>query len=425
MQLEKIIKASWKKFFYTLKASIASNPPDKPFPTIFMVGDTGIGKNTNFENFCHSLGIQGNIVNLGGAEPSDIQGMPYKDEAGHTRWTLPYWFAKPDEKLRGKAVNWMQEIFSGVPKESLPTRAILIDELNRINTDVFNPLMNFILDHTLHGKRMEGRPLVIAAGNINTSDQHAFAINELDDAQRARLRWIEIRPDPDEWIEHAREEGVHEGVISYVQKNKTAVRVWNQKHVGIDLRTLTELGVRMARMSTQDFEDVGDTYIRMWVPPEIAQPLLTEIRAISDDVRMEKLVGDYKSIRAKVRQMTAEQCFDRINALVLELPDVIQKFDPELDKIQTEIEAADKRGRQDEKAARERALEEVKKKRSHVFKQICLFAEDIPREIFISFLQAITDKASFSGSVIEFVEEASQLEHVYSLTKKMTNKNVL
>lgn len=377
MELNQIHKVSWKEFYKLLKTIIVTNPTDKPFPTAFLVGDTGIGKDSNVAAICKTLKIPGAVVNLGGAEPSDIQGLPYKDEKNLTRWTFPYWFEDSDRDVGGVENPAIAKLFDDVPKEKMPTRIILMNEFNRVNSDVFNPVMDFILMHTMHGKKMSGRPLVIAAGNINTSDKSGFCVNDLDDAQKARLRWVEIKPDVLEWAAFAKSVDCDKAVIDFVRKNKTIVRVWNKEHKGVDLRTLTELGIRLKNMSNADFEEYGESFVRMWLPIEIASPLCAERKLAIDDLDVENVLDDFATNKDKIRGYVKDRKLSYITHIVKATIEYIKELPSESLKLTGE--------------KNKKALKELTDRKKIRFNNLIPMLKEFPREITADFSRQIGD----------------------------------
>lgn len=403
MSVQAQVQASWTRFLELLRIVFLTNPEDRPFPTLYLVGDTGIGKNTMVQNLSTTLDIPSSIVNLSGAEPADIQGFLIRDGEKH-RWTLPYFFTDADSgwKTRGKVDPLIAKILGEIPKEKLPVRIIFLDEFGRVQRDVHNPLMNVILSHELHGRRLEPRVLVIAAGNQKSNDQQDFHVQAIDDAQRARLRVIEILPQVDEWVAHAKLEGVHPVVIQFLKNDPEIVRVWNSKHVGIDLRTLTELGVRLARMDEAIFKERGQLFCSLFLPLELSVALTKEILSSYESGKPEVVLFEYPKVRSRIQDLVSNNQLAELHALVEKVPELLRGIDesPE-DSDLVQMQKAEK-----------------KKK---AYEHLLLLHRDIPRELFAGILEQCVDLVADSDVILDLFDFLAQDAEVMKLADVPAN----
>ena len=86
---------------------------------------------------------------------------------------------------------------------------LLIDELNRADRYVFTELMNLALNRTINGYKLPWWCLVMAAQNP-ASKTDAYAVTELDNAQKDRFCVVRLDADINEWSEWAINEGLDE-----------------------------------------------------------------------------------------------------------------------------------------------------------------------------------------------------------------------
>jgi hypothetical protein len=381
------VQVSWSGFLKLLKLTIATNPVNRPFPSIFMIGDTGIGKNTVMSNLAKSLNVPLRTVNLGGAEPSDIQGIPFTDKDGFHRWTLPYWFEGADNTNTAEVQKDITDLFKDVPVDRLPTRFIYLDEFNRTPQDTFAPMMTFALEHKLHDAKMEGRPMIIASGNIAGHANQSFTVNEFDDAQEARFRWVHVKPELNEWVDYARKQKCHSAVVSFVRDQKQQVRTWNKEGRGTDLRTILELGCRLHEVPDSELASTTiSNMIKMYLPKEMSEALYKAIKTGASAINLREMADDYSKFKPKIQKLVAEQQMDVITHLSKNILDLISEWEEDVQK-------KAKPGEDLFPLAETLYAEKAR--------QICMMADDVPKEIFVNLLRNLsTEKsASYVGSV--------------------------
>ena len=92
---------------------------------------------------------------------------------------------------------------------------LFLDELPRASRDLQNAVMELALDYRYHFKELPMGWRVIAASNDNM-DVYNGAL--MDPALYDRFLKIKFKPTVDEWLAFARDHGVHNAIITYINK---------------------------------------------------------------------------------------------------------------------------------------------------------------------------------------------------------------
>lgn len=189
---------------------------------ILLVGHAGVGKSELLEAAAKSLQISYICRDLSLMEPPDLVGLP-KMDGGVTRYLRPSFL--PSD---GKGI-------------------IAFEELNRCPTYMRAPCLQLLTARMLNDYVLPPGWLPVAS--INPSDDK-YDVNELDPALLARFVKVQVVPDKNEWIGWAKGNGVHEHVISYIDRdakvfNDTSPRDW--KYVSDLLQTKEKLTSKEAR----------------------------------------------------------------------------------------------------------------------------------------------------------------------------------
>jgi len=174
--------------------------------SIILSSPHGIGKSTLFKQFANEHDMF--FVHLFAPQfesAGDVIGLPFKEVIEGTdrhimRFTMPDWLHRMWEAHKqGKKC------------------VLLVDEFNRANEDIRQMGLAWFLDHVINSHEFPPQTLVATA--INPDDKGNYSVNFLDPAQMSRFLKIELSPDPESWLEWARENDVHKSVIGFISSN--------------------------------------------------------------------------------------------------------------------------------------------------------------------------------------------------------------
>ena len=323
MAIRKILQVNIRELFQLFADIIRYTPLEKQYPTVFILGSTGIGKTTICRDMAKILDCPITFCNLAGQEAPDIVGLPTEKD-GVVHFAKPWWFDHGEDMndcfqgSRDKYIEKVKKIFKGIPKERSPQRILNLDEMNRIQPDSFGPAMNIILEGKHQEASMKLRTLIIAAGNLNTDEgDENYSVNEFDPAQRDRLLSVRLVPELKEWKSWAGDT-VHPGIISWISKNKEYVKAFNSEKGLVSLRRLTQLGLTLKEAAETGFID-NDTRCRMlisaWVPIQIADAIMLEVKNSADSLEVSDVLNDYDRIRSKVKAKVKKSQLDIIHQI--------------------------------------------------------------------------------------------------------------
>lgn len=150
--------------------------------SILLRGDHGIGKSQLVREVARLRadketgdGIERPVVDrrLAQMTEGDMLGLPSTD-GERTRFNPPDWYVECCES----------------------PRVLLLDELNRANTEIMQAAFQIVLDRELAGRKLHPQTLVFAA--INTAAN--YTVNEVDPALLDRFFTVDLTPDSDDWI---------------------------------------------------------------------------------------------------------------------------------------------------------------------------------------------------------------------------------
>lgn len=177
----------------TLKTLLAITPNTH---TVMLKGQHGIGK-TEVVRWCAEHVWKQECIEFQASQISDVGDLiglqRINVETGHTEWVPPYWY-KADKPV-----------------------TLFLDELNRGTTLVTNAMMQLANDHRLlNFKLPEGSHIIVA---INPGDDGNYDVEEFDAAKLDRFVVYNFKPEVQEWIDYALENGVHSLIVSYIGKH--------------------------------------------------------------------------------------------------------------------------------------------------------------------------------------------------------------
>lgn len=166
----------------------------KVMAPIMLWGGPGCAKSSVVRQVCENRKIEFIDCRLSQMEPCDIKGLPVPNRENNTMdWFVNgTWPRDPD----GKGV-------------------IFLDELSAASRDIQVAAYELVLDRRL-GKLYSVPPgyLIVAAGNRTTD--HAVA-STMSSALANRFMHVELKEDPETWLQWARANNVHPAVVGFVQ----------------------------------------------------------------------------------------------------------------------------------------------------------------------------------------------------------------
>ena len=213
--------------------------------TPLLSGRHGIGKTAILKDVARDLG--GTVITIEGGtlKEGEITGLPYQYQAPNGSIAfkfLPYYAVdriqereralfellhsvrEQDNQLAGSENRYsmndidpqekIEYLLSGTVKPVI----VLIDEINRTENTVYRELMNILLTKEVNGYRFPWWVFFVGAMNPSTQNS-AYATNEMDPAQLDRFLKLKVGADVDEWLEYGDAEGIDPSILSFVREN--------------------------------------------------------------------------------------------------------------------------------------------------------------------------------------------------------------
>lgn len=379
---------------------IDNTPKNDTFDVISLLGGHGIGKTQFPKDLGYALGIPVIAETMSGKEPTDIIGNPYNAKTPEgdniTKLAPPSWFNRfetcnEEEDIRSD--EWceaLKKLFKDVPADRLPQRILVMDEYNRVPPDTFGPMMNMVLTGEHHGVKMKYRTLIVLCGNITTG-QDDYNVNELDPAQKDRIREVLIKPTLKGWVRFAKKL-VHPGLLTFVKSHQKEINAWSPDGK-ISLRTITRLGMRLKNMDDETFEKYGLDVISLFVPKTSSNKIFKEICSYNKSVSSEDILKNYDNIQDKVKAMVKKRDLAILESIVDNLPDIIKLVDKEEDD----------------------------KNKKLIQENIVKFIHDIPGPLIYRFIKNVKPLATGSNkTAFEVVRQAARSPQLAKVIRKVT-----
>lgn len=203
--------------------------------SVLIRGDHGIGK-SQLVRLIAKLRKQNDKIDrtvvdrrLAQMTEGDMLGLPSTD-GNCTRFNPPDWYVKCcDEPC-----------------------ILLLDELNRANTEIMQAAFQIVLDRELAGRKLHPDTIVMAA--INTNGK--YTVNEVDPALLDRFFVVDLMPDENDWFEWAtakddekKRSMVDSLIVDFIRDNKK----WLDTPKDVDPQAVTT--------SRRSWEFVSDTLV--------------------------------------------------------------------------------------------------------------------------------------------------------------------
>lgn len=213
--------------------------------TPLLSGRHGIGKTAILKDVARNLG--GTVITIEGGtlKEGEITGLPYQYQApdGSIAFKfLPYYAVdriqeqeralfellhgvrEQDDQLAGSENRYSmndidpQEKIDYLLSGTVKPVIVLIDEINRTENTVYRELMNILLTKEVNGYRFPWWVFFVGAMNPSTQNS-AYATNEMDPAQLDRFLKLKVGADVNEWLEYGDAEGIEPSILSFVREN--------------------------------------------------------------------------------------------------------------------------------------------------------------------------------------------------------------
>ena len=162
---------------------------------LLISGSHGIGKSELLETAAKEMNIGYICRDLSLMEPPDLIGLPEK---------------------HGKATRYLPPDFLPVAGRGL----LVFEELNRCERYMRGPCLQLLTARCLNDYRLPVGWLPVAA--INPEDS-GYEVSPLDAAMISRFVSATAVADREEWLNWARQNGVHHAVVGYVDKDTTSL----------------------------------------------------------------------------------------------------------------------------------------------------------------------------------------------------------
>lgn len=214
--------------------------------TPLVSGKHGIGKSAMIKSIAEDINGVCITIEGGTLKEGEITGLPYqyKDENGAYKFRfLPYYAVdrimseekrlfeelggetSSENALSGDENKYSRNNISREEKLELLKSGkvkpviIFIDEINRTENSVYKELMNILLTRSVNGYEFPWWVLFVGAMNPSTQNS-AYATNEMDPAQLDRFLKIKVEDSPKEWLNYASKTGVEKSIIEFISTNE-------------------------------------------------------------------------------------------------------------------------------------------------------------------------------------------------------------
>lgn len=229
-------------------ANVATDKKDL-FITPLISGKHGIGKSAIVKSVAEDLGGTCITIEGGTLKEGEITGLPYQyeDAQGAVKFRfLPHYAV---DRIQAKERQIFEEMgaelgagasaadvldgdencyaLNDVPAQKriellqsgrIEPVIVFIDEVNRTENTVYKELMNILLTKTVNGYRFPWWVFFVGAMNPSTQNS-AYATNEMDPAQLDRFLKLKVDGKPDEWIRYGRATGISPDILRFIKEH--------------------------------------------------------------------------------------------------------------------------------------------------------------------------------------------------------------
>ena len=175
---------------------------------------------------------------------------------------------------------------------------LFLDEINRATIEVQQCAFQLVLDRELNGHRLHPETRIFCA--INASPE--YQVNEMDPALLDRFWTVDLEPTKDDWVAWAREYGIDDVVIDFVNHYPAHLRHTGKIEPGKIYptpRSYEKLDVALTSAGWIPTDICGET------PPEGFYALSTGFLGVEAAIALRDFVSNYDS------QISAEDVLDK------------------------------------------------------------------------------------------------------------------
>lgn len=229
-------------------ANVATDKKDL-FITPLISGKHGIGKSAIVKSVAEDLGGTCITIEGGTLKEGEITGLPYQyeDAQGAVKFRfLPHYAV---DRIQAKELQIFEEMgaefgvaasaadvldgdenryaLNDIPAQKriellqsgcIEPVIVFIDEVNRTENTVYKELMNILLTKTVNGYRFPWWVFFVGAMNPSTQNS-AYATNEMDPAQLDRFLKLKVDSKPGEWIRYGRATGIAPDILRFIKEH--------------------------------------------------------------------------------------------------------------------------------------------------------------------------------------------------------------
>lgn len=229
-------------------ANVATDKKDL-FITPLISGKHGIGKSAIVKSVAEDLGGTCITIEGGTLKEGEITGLPYQyeDAQGAIKFRfLPHYAV---DRIQAKERQIFEEMgaelgaaasaadvldgdenryaLNGIPAQKriellqsgrIKPVIVFIDEVNRTENTVYKELMNILLTKAVNGYRFPWWVFFVGAMNPSTQNS-AYATNEMDPAQLDRFLKLKVDSRPGEWIRYGRATGISPDILRFIKEH--------------------------------------------------------------------------------------------------------------------------------------------------------------------------------------------------------------
>lgn len=181
---------------------------------IMLKGNHGIGKSAVVKQVAQELGVPCIDFRLSQNDVGDIKGIPFHRN-GRTIFAPPEFM--PITEADANELKELLGLSEDISLGRFGDKGILfLDEINRASREVQQAAFELVLDRRLNLRSLPDGWRVVTA--INDNDD-LYSVGQLDPAFVSRFMVIDFNPSVEEWLDWARDKGVHDSITTFITKH--------------------------------------------------------------------------------------------------------------------------------------------------------------------------------------------------------------
>ncbi len=182
----------------------------------FIWGPPGIGKSELVEGIAKELNGLMIDLRLGQMEPTDIRGIPFKnDELGKMDWAPPIDLPHGDVLVRDMVMDKLTVLEEQLDMtlDEMPVIVLFLDEMNSAPPSVLAAAYQLILNRRVGKYKLPDNVVMLAAGNRESDKGVTF---RMPTPLANRFVHFEMKVDFNSWVDWAVQHNIHPDVIGYL-----------------------------------------------------------------------------------------------------------------------------------------------------------------------------------------------------------------